>query len=182
MNFAGGNGGTRYKGMGAMGVMLASAISGAVFPFHYLRGGSHNLTHGLLRCAVGHGVTCWQACPVDKILVKDGEVVGIKTHPLAAIPDQEITAKAVVSNVSLKPTFLDMIGPEVLGEEKTKLINSFRYDENCVCSMNLELDGDPEFLSADYDDGVQRCPNGFFGVEDACLLYTSDAADECCGV
>ncbi len=165
LNFAGGNGGTRYKGMGAMGVMLASMISGAVFPFHYIRGGSHNVTHGLLRSAVSNGVTCWQACPVGKILVENNEAKGVQLSPLAVFPNEKITAKAVVSNVSLIPTFIDMIGEDVLGSEMTQKISKFRYDEQCVVAMNMELDGDPQFISQDYDDSVQRCPNGFFGAE-----------------
>jgi phytoene dehydrogenase-like protein len=177
LNFAGGNGGTRYKGMGAMGVMLASTISGAIFPFHYIRGGSHNLTHGLLRAAVANGVTCWQACPVGKILVENDEVIGIETSPLATIPNQKITSKVVVSAASLIPTFKDMLGEEVLGTEMAEKVAKFRYDEQCVVSMNLELDGDPVFISADYDDSVQRCPNGFFGAENSGDLATHAQAN-----
>jgi beta-carotene ketolase (CrtO type) len=170
LNFAGGNGGTRYKGMGAMGVMLASLVSGAVFPFHYIRGGSHNLTHGLLRAAVKNGVTCWQAAPVDKILVENDEVIGVQLSDQAVFPGEKITAKKVVSNVSLAPTFLDMLGEDVIGSEMAQKVAGYRYDEQCVVSMNMELDGDPLFISADYDDSVQRCPNGFFGVEDSAGL------------
>ncbi len=172
--FAGGNGGVHYKGMGAMGLMLASLISGAVFPFHYVKGGSHNLAHGLLRAATVNGVTCWPACPVGKILVENEEVVGVQLSDRAVFPNEKITAKKVVSNVSLIPTFIDMIGPEVLGPERTSQISEFRYDENCVITMNLELDGNPEFISADYDEGIQRVPNGWLGADsgDALLAHT----------
>lgn len=167
LSFAGGNGGVAYKGMGAMGLMLASLISGAVFPFHYIRGGSHNLTHGLLRAATTAGVTSWGSCPVGKILVENNEVVGVQLSDRAVFPNEKITAKKVVSNVSLVPTFIDMIGEDALGSEMASKIAGFRYDENCVITMNLELDGNPQFISQDYDDAIQRVPNGWLGADSA---------------
>jgi len=165
MNFIGGNGGVNYKGMGATGVLLASMVSGALFPFHYIKGGSHEFTHALVKAAITYGVKILPACPVGKILVKDNEAYGVQLSDRAVYPGETITSKVVVSNVSFLPMFRDMLGEEVLGSEIYNKALTFRYDENVTFAMNLEIDEDPVFISADYDDAIQRVPNGILGHE-----------------
>ncbi len=177
LNYAGGNGGVAYKGMGAQGVMIAALVSGAVFPFHYVKGGSHALTHGLVKAAKSFGVKILPSCPAGKILVENGEVTGVQLSDRAIYAGEIFTAKKVVSNVSLIPTFIDMIGEEVLGPERTAEISKFRYDENCVVTVNYELDGDPQFTSQSYDDGIQRCPNGWLGAESGNELLAHTASN-----
>ena len=137
-------------------------------------GGSHSLPHGLVKSATANGVKVLTSCPAGKILVENGAAVGVQLSDRAAYPNEVFTAKKVVSNVSLVPTFMGMIGEEVLGPEKSSHISSFRYDENCVVTVNYELDGDPQFSSQDYDEGIQRAPNGWLGADSGneLLLHT----------
>ena len=169
--FAGGNGAVHHKGMGAAGFLLAPLISGAVFPFHYIKGGSHALTHALVKSAKANGVKILNSCPAGKILVKNGEVQGVQLADHAVYGGEIFTAKKVVSNVSLLPTFLGMVGEEALGANRAAQIATFRYDENCVVTANYELDGDPQFISQEYDEGIQRAPNGWLGAESGKELW-----------
>ncbi len=177
LNFAGGNGAVHHKGMGAMGYLLATLTGGAVLPFHYIKGGSHEFTHALVKAAVAAGVTIWPSCPVGKIIVKDNACHGVVLSDRAVYGAETITAKTVVSNVSFLPTFVEMIGEEALGSEIYNKAKTFRYDENVTFSLNMELDEDPVFISADYDDGVQKAPNGWLGVESGKELWEHTQAN-----
>jgi phytoene dehydrogenase-like protein len=56
-------------------------------------------------------------CPVKKILVEDGKAVGVELEDYALFPSEKITARAIVSNCTAVPTFIDMIGENHLPEE-----------------------------------------------------------------
>ncbi|MFC1670553.1 phytoene desaturase family protein, partial [Spirochaetota bacterium] len=170
-NFAGGNGAVHHKGMGSIPTILAALISGAVFPFHYVKSGSHELTHALVKAAVTYGVTIWPACPVGKILVKDGAAYGVQLSDRAVYGPETITAKKIVSNVSFLPTWTELLGEEAAGTEMYNKAKGFLYDENVTFCINMELDADPVFISADYDEGIQRAQNGWLGVESGQELF-----------
>ena len=136
---------------------LALNLSGmSPMPVHTARGGSHALTHALVKCVVTHGGDIWTTCPVDKILVGDGRATGIQLSPDAVFPDEVIRARVVISNVTLVPTFLRMVGEAAIGAERTRLIKGFNYDDPQLLGIYYALKGDPEFASAAYDPEVQR--------------------------
>ena len=151
-----------HRRVGAL-VMSLSAL--APMPVHTARGGSHALTHALVKCLIAHGGEVWGTCPVEKILIENGRASGVRLSADAALPGEEITAGVVISNLTLAPTFLDLVGDEHLGLERTRLIKAFNYDDPQLLGINYALDGDVEFSSAAYDPGVQRSWVGYFGGE-----------------
>ncbi|UCE86658.1 MAG: NAD(P)/FAD-dependent oxidoreductase [Deltaproteobacteria bacterium] len=132
---------------------------------HTARGGSHALTHALVQCFVSHGGEIWTTCPVDKITVRDGRAGGIRLSPDALLPGEEIGARVVVSNVTLVPTFLWMLGEEVIGADWARRIKYFNYDDPQLVGVHYAMKGDPEFASAAYDPAIQRSWVGYFGGE-----------------
>jgi phytoene dehydrogenase-like protein len=79
------------------------------------RGNMHGYYHALIRCAVAHGAVFRACCPVEEIIVSNGRAAGVRLRDDATWGAKKIWArKAVISAAHIKPTFLDMIGPEHL--------------------------------------------------------------------
>ncbi len=151
-----------HRRVGALALNLAGM---APMPVHTARGGSHALTHALVKCLVAHGGDIWTTCPVERILVRDGRAHGVRLSSDAVFPREEIQARVVISNVTLAPTFLRMVGEEVIGAERARLIKGFNYDDPQLLGVYYALKGDPEFASAAYDPDVQRSWVGYIGGE-----------------
>ena len=151
-----------HRRVGALAMNLCGM---SPMPVHTARGGSHALTHALVKCLVAHGGDIWTTCPVDKILVSDGRATGVRLSPDAVFPSEVIRARVVVSNLTLAPTFLRLVGAEVIGTERTRLIKGFNYDDPQLLGVCYALKGDPQFASAAYDSEVQRSWVGYLGGE-----------------
>ncbi|MBW2421652.1 MAG: NAD(P)/FAD-dependent oxidoreductase [Deltaproteobacteria bacterium] len=132
---------------------------------HTAKGGSHALTHALVKAFTAAGGDIWTTCPVEKILVEDGKACGIRLSAEALHPSEEIRAKTIISNLTLAPTFLNLLGEDVIGPEWARRIKYFNYDDPQLVAVHYALKGDPEFASAAYDPGIQRTWVGYFGGE-----------------
>ncbi len=130
---------------------------------HTARGGSHALTHALVRCVAAHGGEVWTTSPVEEIVVRDGRATGIRLSPDALRPNEEITAGVVISNLTLAPTFLGLLDPAVIGEDWVARVRRFSCDEPQLFASYYALSGDVEFASAAYDPTVQRAWVGYLG-------------------
>ncbi len=84
---------------------------------------------------------------------------------MRSFPGEEIHARVVISNVTLAPTFLQMVGEDVIGTERSRQIKGFNYDDPQLVAVHYALKGDPEFASAAYDPAVQRSWVGYLGGE-----------------
>ncbi|MBP1686851.1 MAG: Limonene dehydrogenase CtmA [Deltaproteobacteria bacterium] len=153
-----------------MGWQAMNFAGFAPTPVHTARGGSHALTHALVRCLVHHGGDIWTTCPVDKILVRDGRACGVRLSPDALFPDEEINARLVISNLTLVPTFVWCLGAEVIGSEWVEKIKRFNYDDPQLIAVLYALKGDVEFASAAYDPVIQRSWVGYFGGENIAAI------------
>jgi phytoene dehydrogenase-like protein len=132
---------------------------------HTAKGGSHSLTHALVKCLVAHGGEIWTTSPVDRILMEDGRACGIRLSPDALLPGEEVRARIVLSNLTLVPTFLWLLGEDVIGPDWARRIKFFNYDDPQLLGICYALKGDPEFASAAYDPAIQRSWVGYFGGE-----------------
>jgi beta-carotene ketolase (CrtO type) len=151
-----------YRGLGAQALTLSAMAPMAV---HTARGGSHALTHALVKCFVANGGDIWTTCPVDKILIHDGRAQGIQLSSDALLPGEQIHARIVVSNITLVPTFLRLVGEEIIGAERAGMIKGFNYDDPQLLGVCYALKGDPEFSSATHDPAIQRAWVGYLGGE-----------------
>lgn len=145
---------------------LALSLSGLQpMAVHTAAGGSHAITHALVKCVASHGGEIWTTSPVERILVEDGEAVGIRLSDDALLAGEEIRAGVVVSNLTLAPTFLDLLGEDVIGADWTRLVKRFSYDDPQLLCVMYALSGDPVFASAAHDPAIQRSWVGYFGGE-----------------
>ncbi|MFQ5665424.1 MAG: phytoene desaturase family protein [Candidatus Binatia bacterium] len=79
------------------------------------RGNMHGYYHAIIRCAIAHGAIFRACCPVEEILINNGRAVGVRLRDDATWGAKKIWAnKAVISAAHIKPTFLQMIGPQHL--------------------------------------------------------------------
>jgi len=143
---------------------------------HTAKGGSHALTHALVKCFVSHGGEIWTTCPVDKILVEDGRACGIRLSQDALMPGEVIRAKTIISNLTLVPTFLHLLGEEVIGPEWARRVKYFNYDDPQLMGIYYALKGDPVFASAEYDPAIQRSWVGYFGCDSLDEIRNNQAA------
>jgi phytoene dehydrogenase-like protein len=155
---------------------LALSLSGLQpMAVHTAAGGSHALTHALVKCVVENGGEIWGTCPVERILMEDGRASGIRLAEDALLPGEEIRAGVVVSNLTLAPTFLNLVGEDVIGVEWSRLVKRFNYDDPQLLAIFYALSGDPVFASAAHDPAIQRSWVGYFGGETLDELGTSFA-------
>jgi phytoene dehydrogenase-like protein len=128
------------------------------------RGGSHALTHALCSCFASHGGRLFTGCPVDEFIMHGDEVQGVVLSKHAVYPEAEIRAsRAVVSNLSCHPTFLDLIGEEKLPEPVKQGVRDFKYDEGMMFTNYWVLDRPPRWQG--YPDEVNRAYGFNFGLE-----------------
>ncbi len=156
-----------HEKIGSIGTALLGPLTGPYLPMHLSKGGGHALTHALVKAATSYGVKILPCCPVNQILVEQGEVIGVKLSEHAVFPSETFRAKKVVSNLTVVPTFIDMIGETHMAPEIASAIKKFSYEEQNLFGVYYALSGQPQFASADFDDGIQRCCVGYFGGENS---------------
>lgn len=159
-----------HTGTGAQAVGQAGL---GMTPVHTARGGSHALTHALVKSLVAAGGEVWTTSPVERIVVEDGRAVGVRLAPHGVHGGEEVRAGVVVSNLTFAPTFLDLLGEDVVGSEWAARARAFDYGEPQLFAVFYALRGDVEFASATYDDRVQRSWVGYLGGEDLARMRRS---------
>jgi phytoene dehydrogenase-like protein len=122
------------KPAGAFGLVV-SLLQGIGWTVGNCKGGSHNLTHAVTRCFLHYGGELFQACPVDKIIVKDNVATGVQLADDAVYPGQTVEAKkAVISDLTPVPTFFWLVGEENCPPEVVSQTKLFDYEGHILCS------------------------------------------------
>lgn len=85
------------------GIVFSNFMSKGVFVF---RGGTDYLIKLMQQEMVANGVDIAINCPVEKIVIENGRVQGVKVH------DREIKTGCVISNANLLSTLFKMVGEE----------------------------------------------------------------------
>jgi phytoene dehydrogenase-like protein len=139
---------------------ISSRLSGPLAVLNFLtvftadggytaRGGSHDLVHALVRCFVHHGGKIFYNCPVEKVTIEAGEATGVVLSSDATYPDAEFkAAKAVVSDVSAKPTFFGLIGEEHLSVAARVALKRFDYRGSSLFTNYYVMSERPDFACA----------------------------------
>lgn len=133
-----------------------------------LKGGSHMLPHALFRCLLDHGGEVLQSCEVEKLIIENGEAKGVLLAENAAHSQKKILAKrAVVSNLSAVPTFLQLVGEEHLNPYVSGYLKTFfNYEEAAVLfGAHYALNEVPKWNASKFDNGMQNAFMGYFGAD-----------------
>ncbi|MCC7166437.1 MAG: NAD(P)/FAD-dependent oxidoreductase [Rhodospirillales bacterium] len=149
-----------YAGLGTVVPLVISQVEYA----QIARGGSHITAHALWRALLRFGGEITSLTHVEKILVDDGKVTGVRFED-----GRTLHAPIVVSTVDLKQTFLKMVGEDHLDPGFAKKVKGHRLDEFSVFSVHLALREAPKFRTQPgYDDINQslRLNIGFDRPED----------------
>jgi phytoene dehydrogenase-like protein len=128
------------------------------------RGGSHSLTHALCSAFAAHGGRLFTGCPVDTIIMDGDEAKGIVLSEHAAYPEAEVFAeRAVISNLSCHPTFLDLIGEEKLPDWVADGVHAYKNDETVMFANYWVLDKPPHWEG--YPEGIDTAFGFNYGID-----------------
>jgi phytoene dehydrogenase-like protein len=107
-----------------------------------------------------------QSCPVEKIVMENGRATGVILSEMSVCEQREIGARhAIISDLTAKPTFLELVGEANLPPWLATQIKLYRYDEQILFGAHYAIDKAPQWISASYDAGIGRCFMGYFGAE-----------------
>jgi phytoene dehydrogenase-like protein len=111
-----------------------------------VRGGLGALSEALAEAARGFGAAVRTGAPVERILTSDGRAVGV-----VAAGGEEIRARAVVSALDPRRTFLGLLEPTVLDPFDVQRLRHYRQ-EGMASKVNLALSALPAFTAARDED------------------------------
>lgn len=111
-----------------------------------VRGGPGELTRAMARSAVAAGAEIRTSVSVERILVDDDKVVGVRLEN-----GTEIGAAIVVSSLDPRTTFLRLVDPLDLMPEFAGRMQHYR-SAGTVAKINLALSGLPQFSAAPSED------------------------------
>ena len=109
--------------------------------FGIVKGGMGGITQALQKAAVSLGAKVLTNAEVEKIMVSEGHVVGVRLKD-----EREFRSRIVISNADPKRTFLKLIDREKLDPEFVRRVRRLKTDVTCL-KILCSLDGLPDFSS-----------------------------------
>jgi phytoene dehydrogenase-like protein len=131
---------------------------------HYMSvGGTHMLGHAMASACLREKVDLRYNHRVRKILTKGSRVTGIELAD-----GRQIEANIVVSNLDIRTTFIDFLGPGVASQEMRDFLDNWRFGpEHCLGTPSFALHEAPNYKSAKHDPDINRCFYTIVGYENA---------------
>ena len=114
-------------------------IDGAFRSWGLSKGGTGGVSLACARAARSFGAEIRTEAPVEQILVKRGNAVGVVVKG-----GQEIKSKAVISAADTHQTFFKMVGEQHLDKDLIRQLKRFKY-RGSSAKVNLAVDRLPEF-------------------------------------
>jgi phytoene dehydrogenase-like protein len=114
-------------------------IDGAFRAWGFAKGGTGGLANAIASAASELGAEIRTNAPVAGVIVKNGAATGV-----ALQNGDEYYAKAIVSSIDPKQTFLELIEPSLLPGEFVSAIRNFNI-RGSSGKVNLALDAAPDF-------------------------------------
>ena len=130
----------------ALTAVVSYYLHGGYFP----RGGAQRLSDALKDFIESNGGIVLTRHRVDKILVENGEVKGVR------VGGKVFRSRIIVANVNAKTTFLELVGEENLDSKFVEYIKSLKMSPSCFMvflGVHMDLSGYPTIIE-DLDDGL----------------------------
>ncbi len=128
----------------------------------FVRGGMGALSHAIAESARARGAEIRTGASVAHILITDGRARGVVLKD-----GEELRARAIVSSVDPRRTFLSLIAPEHLDAAFRRAIENIRMT-GYVFKINLALGGLPDFTA---------CPGTTLGPVHRATIHISPSRD-----
>lgn len=120
------------------------------------KGGMGAITQAMARAGAEHGVSFRCSAPVERILIEQGNAIGVRLEG-----GEEIHSRIVVANTDPKRTFLKLVGREHLPVRFADDIANLRFGHASL-RMNLALSGKPEFAGLTAADNDLACASALY--------------------
>lgn len=114
-------------------------VSGGANLFKMARGGIGSLSEALRKAFEAHGGTVQYRADVDRILVENGKAVGVRLKD-----GKTLSAKAVLSSVDARSTFVGLVGEAHLPGEFVAAVKEIEYTNGYI-QIHLTLKELPEY-------------------------------------
>lgn len=147
------------------GTYLIRSITSA-FHMQIAAGGSHQLAHAFTNAVLNGGGLVFENCPVERIIVEDGEARGVELAKGSSFPARVIKArKAIVSGIDHVQTFLKLVGEEHLEPSLVKKIKDWKWEEWALFGAHLALNEPAKFKAARYNPDIDAALMWTFGYD-----------------
>ena len=115
-------------------------------------GGSQQLAEGLRRVVEGNAGVVKTAMPVKRIVLKGNRAVGVELADGTRID----AAKAVITNVEPKKTFLDLVGEEHVPAAFARRVKNYHSRGRSLFCLHLAVSEPPQYKAAAHNPHVNR--------------------------
>ena len=109
-------------------------------PFH-VKGGSQALSNAILNAFLAAGGQARFNCGAQGVIVKDNQVVGVKTDQ-----GDTVETRHVVANISPMEAYTNLIGKDLIADSSLQEMNG-RFLSNSAFSMFIGFDCEPQALN-----------------------------------
>ncbi|MCX8170579.1 MAG: NAD(P)/FAD-dependent oxidoreductase [Candidatus Bathyarchaeota archaeon] len=130
---------------------LTACVSYYLYGGFFPRGGAQRYANTLRDIIEGHGGEVLVKHRVDRILVEDGMVVGVR------VGGKVFHSPVVVANANAKTTFLELVGEENLDKGFVEYIRGLKMSPSCFMvflGVDADLSGYPTHIK-NLDDGYE---------------------------
>ena len=130
---------------------LAACVSYYLYGGYFPKGGAQRFANSLKEIIESQGGKVLTRYKVDKILVENGEVRGVK------VGEKILKAPIIVANANAKTTFLELIGEDKLDKMFVEYINGLKMSSSCFMvylGVDMDLSNYPTLIK-NIDEGYE---------------------------
>ena len=130
---------------------LTACVSYYLYGGYFPKGGAQRFANSLKDAIESRGGKVLTGSKVDKILVEDGEVRGVK------VGEEILKAPIIVANANARTTFLELVGEDNLDKEFVEHIKGLKMSPSCFMlflGVDMDLSNYPTLiknLDGDYE-------------------------------
>lgn len=128
--------------------------------YRICRGGSHMLTQSLIKVNLENGGTLLTNQSLKGIVVDNGKALGVEREDGTVFE-----ARAIVSTLDLRQTFLELVGEENLDKEFSEVLKLWMWEHWGFFSIHLALNEAPNFKAAEKDSEIDSALIYLLGCE-----------------
>jgi len=148
--------------LGMFCLVHAPAVVFSVVPPSLIEGGTHTVSHALVRAFEHIGGEFFVEKDVEKVLVENGAAWGVQLAEGSTIKAR----KLVASNVDVLQSVFRFLSDYPISPELSESIKKFRFDRMCVFWGSMALHELPDYKAASFNPDCNRMPRTIIGPID----------------